>query len=125
MQGSPIVRIAWVAAVGFFVILGAWPFFSPRSFYDALATFPPFNAHLLRDIGVFTMGVGASLLAAMRWKDGLVVALAGASAAGVLHVVSHIVDADQGGKPTDVPLLSVFAILLVVGTVVRAREVRG
>jgi hypothetical protein len=125
MTNSPIVRVAWVAAVGFFVVIGAWPFFAPRSFYDVLATFPPFNMHLMRDIGAMTLGVGGALLAAMRFKDGLLVALAGASTAGVFHVASHIIDADLGGKPTDVPLLSALAVLLIAGAVVRAREVRG
>ena len=124
MKGSPIVRVAWLGAVAFFVLLGAWPFVSPKSFYDIVATFPPFNAHLMRDIGVFTLGVGGALLAAVRWRDGLLVALAGASFASVLHVVSHIVDRDLGGKPTDVPLLSVFAVLLIAGTIARAKEVK-
>ena len=120
---SWVVRVAWLAGVVFFVVLGTWPFLSPHSFYDTLATFPPFNAHLMRDIGVFTMGVGAALLAALRWRDGMAVALVGAAAASVLHVVSHIVDSDKGGKATDIPLLSLLAILLIVGAVARIKEV--
>jgi uncharacterized protein YjeT (DUF2065 family) len=122
---SVYVRVAWVSGVLFFVVLGAWPFLSPHSFYDALATFPPFNAHLLRDIGVFSLGTGAALLVALKWRDGLLVALAGASAASVLHVISHIVDSDKGGKATDVPLLAVLAVVLVVGVVARAKEVKS
>jgi hypothetical protein len=125
MTKSPIVRLSWVAAMAFFVVVGAWSFLAPRSFFDALVAFPPFNAHLLRDVGAFTLGIGAAVLAAAKWRDGLLVALTGAAAGGVLHVVSHIVDSNKGGNPTDVPLLAGLALLLIAGTVVRAREVRG
>jgi hypothetical protein len=124
MTRSPLVRLAWVAAVGFFVILQAWAFLAPRSFFDALVAFPPYNGHLLRDVGAFSLGMGAALLAAAKWRDGLLVALTGAAAAGSLHVVSHIVDSDKGGKPTDIPLLAALAIFLVVGAFARAKEVR-
>jgi uncharacterized protein YjeT (DUF2065 family) len=125
MTRSLIVRLSWVAAVGFFVLLGGvWPFFAPRSFFDALVAFPPFNAHLLRDIGSFQLGIGAAMLAAWRWRDGLLVALTAAATAGAFHVVSHIVDSNKGGNPTDIPLLSVLAVLLVVGAFARAKEVR-
>jgi hypothetical protein len=65
------------------------------------------------------------LLAAIRWRDGLLIALVGASAASVLHVISHILDSDKGGKATDVPLLSLLAIALIVGAVARAKEVES
>ncbi|HYI44404.1 MAG TPA: hypothetical protein VE174_02930 [Actinomycetota bacterium] len=125
MTRSPLVRLSWVAAVGFFVVLGGvWPFLAPRSFFDALVAFPPFNAHLLRDIGSFQLGIGGALLAAAKWRDGLLVALTGAAVAGVFHVVSHIVDSNKGGNPTDIPLLALLAIFLVVGAFARAKEVR-
>ena len=120
---SRAVRVAWISGAVFFVVLGLWPFFSPHSFYDALATFPPFNAHLMRDIGVFTLGVGAALIAALRWRDGMTVALAAAAAASVLHVASHIIDSNKGGKLSDVGLLTVLAVVLVVGAVARIKEV--
>lgn len=124
MSKSPVVKIAWAGAVAFFVGTGAWAFLSPSSFFDKLATFEPFNAHFIRDLGVFTLGMGAALLAALRWRDGLLVVLVGASAAAVLHVLSHIIDSDLGGKATDVPLLSVFALLLLAGSVARAQELK-
>ena len=124
MKGSPLVKLASIGAVAFFVLIGLWSFFVPRSFFDALVAFPPFNAHLLRDIGAFNLGIGAAVLAALKWQDALAVALAGASTAAVLHVVSHIVDSDLGGKPTDVPLLGLLAVLLVAGTLARLKEVK-
>jgi hypothetical protein len=123
MTSSAMVRVSWVLAVGFFVVTGLWPLVSPDTFFDALVAFPPYNAHLMRDIGVFTLGPAGALLAAVRFKDTLLVALIGASTAAIAHVVSHIADSDKGGNPTDIPLLAVFAAILVVGTAVRMREV--
>jgi len=115
MTDSPAVRIAWLAGVLSFGVLGAWAFVSPRSFFDAFVAFPPYNAHLLRDIGVFQLGIGAALVAAVWSRDATFVALAGAAVAGVLHVIAHIVDSDLGGRSTDVPLLAVLAVVLIAG----------
>jgi di/tricarboxylate transporter len=98
---------------------------NPDTFFDALVAFPPYNAHPMRDIGVFTLGVAGALLAAVKFKDTMLVALIGASTAAIVHVVSHIVDSDKGGNPTDIPLLVVFAAILVAGTALRLREVRA
>lgn len=111
-------------AVAFFVATGLWPLVSPDTFFDALVAFPPYNAHLMRDIGVFTLGPAGALLAAVRFKDTLLIALIGASTAAIAHVVSHVVDSDKGGNPTDIPLLAVFAATLVGGTAGRMREVK-
>jgi hypothetical protein len=81
MPASRSVRVIWVLAVAFFVVTGLWPFVSPDTFFDALVAFPPYNAHLMRDIGVFTLGSAGALLAALRFKDALLVALIGASTA--------------------------------------------
>ena len=124
MTTSPLVRVTWVVATAFFVANGLWPLVSPGSFFDALVAFPPYNAHLMRDIGAFTLAQAGSLIALVRVKDALAVTLIGASTGSVAHVLSHIIDSDKGGNPTDVPLLAVFAALLIAGTALRLREVR-
>ena len=123
MTGSPVVKVGLAAGAIFFVGTGAWAFVSPRSFYDTLATYPPYHVHFLHDIGAFTIGIGAALLLALRFRDSLLVALGGATTASVFHAVAHAIDADRGGKSTDPWTLGAFALLLVVATVVRAREV--
>jgi hypothetical protein len=125
MTASGMVRASWVLAVAFFIVTGLWPLVSPDTFFDALVAFPPYNAHLMRDIGVFTLGPAGALLAAVRFKDTLLIALIGASTAAIAHVVSHVVDSDKGGNPTDIPLLAVLAAILVAGTAVRMREVKA
>jgi hypothetical protein len=125
MNASGMVRVSWVLAIAFFVVTGLWALVSPNTFFDALVAFPPYNTHLMRDIGVFTLGAAGALLTAVRFKDKLLVALIGASTAAIAHVISHVVDSDKGGNPTDIPLLAVFAAILVAGTAVRMREVKS
>ena len=112
--------IAFLGGV-FFVALGVWAFADPRSFYDNLAKFPPYNEHLFHDAGAFQIGIGATLLLALRWKDGLAVALGGGSVLAIAHAVSHFMDKDLGGKDTDPWFLSFIAALLVIGLVARRR----
>jgi len=123
MTRSNVVRAALATAIGFFVVIGAWAFASPKNFYDVLAEYPPLNAHFLRDVGAFNLGIGAGLLASLRWKDAVVASLGGASAASVMHAVSHIIDRDAGGKATDAPLLWLLAVVIVAGFVARLKEV--
>jgi hypothetical protein len=105
------------------VVLGAWALLAPRSFYDALAAFPPYNRHFLHDVGAFQLGIGAALLLALRWRDGLVVALGGYAVGAIAHTVSHLVDSGLGGRPAfDIPALTGLAALAVVALVLWARR---
>jgi hypothetical protein len=41
-----------VGAAGLLLVAtGLWAFAAPRSFFEVVATYPPFNEHLLHDIG--------------------------------------------------------------------------
>lgn len=105
---------------------GLWAFLSPRSFYDVLATFEPFNPHFLRDIGAAQIGVGTAGIVAALHPRPLVAGLAGLSAFQVVHVVSHVVDHDRGGNPAvDIPGLAVLALVTVAALVVELRSGRG
>jgi hypothetical protein len=118
-----VTVVAVLAAVGF-LILGAWAFLAPRSFYDNVATFEPYNLHLLHDLGAFQLAIGASLLAALLWTDGLTVALAGATVGAVVHDVSHFMDRDLGGRSSDPWVLGLLAALLLVALALRIRARR-
>ena len=109
--------VGWVGAF-FFLGSGLWAFLGPRSFFDQLATFEPYNRHFLHDVGSFSIGVGAVLALALvtRW-DALRVALVGAGVGAVFHVVSHAIDSDLGGKSTDIPGLALVAIALLAAAV--------
>ena len=122
MTGSILVRASWLAGVGFFVGLGLWEFVSPRSFYEVVAVYPPFNAHFLRDGGAFSMGIGAGLLAAPKIRDGLAVSLIATAAGSLFHALSHFIDADLGGRATDPWVLFLFALVVSAGAMSRVKE---
>lgn len=110
-----------------FVAVGGWAMADPRSFFDALAAFEPYNKHFIQDIGAFQIGLGAVLLlaAARERVDGLAVALLGVGVGSAFHAVSHVVGRDLGGTPeTDIPTFGILAVLLLVAGVIRARRPR-
>ena len=71
---------------------------SPESFYAEIATYPPFNRHFVHDIGVFQLGLGASVALALIFTDTLLVAVAGNTVAALAHFVSHFIDRELGGQ---------------------------
>ena len=106
----------FVALAGgvFFIAVGTWALLAPRSFFDTLATFEPYNAHFLRDVGAFQIGLGAVLLLASRRRDALFVALAGVGAGSLAHVAAHLIDRNAGGNPAlDIPLLAILTLALL------------
>ncbi len=120
-QSSTLVnrfpRIVAIVGGVIFAALGMWAMVEPRSFFDALARFEPYNRHFLQDIGAFQIGLGVVLLLASLpvRADGLAVALLGVGVGAALHTVSHIVGHDLGGTPeTDIPFSAVLSILLLV-----------
>jgi peptidoglycan/LPS O-acetylase OafA/YrhL len=119
MTISRLETIVLLLAGLFFLLPGIWAFAAPHSFYDQLATFPPYNRHLLHDIGAFQIGIGAALLLALRWSDARFVVLAGAAPGAIVHFVSHIIDHDLGGKDSDVFVFGALAVLLLIAAALR------
>jgi hypothetical protein len=70
---------------------GVWQYFAPRSFYigvPTVAAAPPFNAHLMSDIGGLNLAM-AVLLAAAAWlAEGSLIRVA--LAAYLVYSVSHL-----------------------------------
>jgi hypothetical protein len=98
---------------------------APEAFFEAVATFEPFNAHLIRDVGAFMVGLGAVLLlaAAKPAADALAVALCGVGVGAVAHTLSHVVDRDHGGTPAvDIPFWVVLSLLLLWAGAARWRD---
>jgi hypothetical protein len=109
-----------LAAGALFVALGLWAFFDPRSFFDNVVEFEPYNRHLIHDIGAFMTGLGAVLLLSLAWRgDAVLTALGGVSIGAVMHVVAHIRDRDLGGRDEAPYVLGAIAGLLVLTTLWR------
>jgi uncharacterized membrane protein len=117
-------RLVWTIVGVLITANGVWAFFAPQSFYDTLATYPPYNRHLFHDIGAFSIGLGFAFLLAMRWRNALTVAIAANAIAAVMHAISHIIDRDLGGKTSDPWLLSAIALALAIPAVRRLRGAR-
>lgn len=105
-----VTLLGGVAFVGF----GLWAYVSPASFFDALATFEPYNSHFLRDIGAFQVGLGAVLLLSLVPTSTATIVLGGTGIGAAFHAVGHVIDHDLGGSPaTDIPTFSLLAIALL------------
>lgn len=113
----------FTGVIGTFVALqGVWAFIDPRSFYDTLATFEPYHPHFLRDIGAAEIGVGVAALVSALHPRAVVAGLAGLTAFQVPHVVSHVIDVDNGGNPGfDIPALSLLAGLTAAALFIAVR----
>ena len=122
MKPIPIrVMQAAVAGLGLIsVAAGLWAMIDPRSFYSNAAPFPPYNAHLVHDIGAFQIGLGACLWSGLMLQDALLAVLAGNTVAGLAHFVAHVADRADGGHASDPYLFGVLALVLIVLTAARA-----
>ena len=127
--GSPRAR-GWLRA-GLTVlalitlIVGAWQYFAPRSFYTGVPTVaadPPFNEHLMTDVGGLGLALAVVLGAAAVTMDRLLVRVALAaylvySVSHLLFHVTHLTGLSAGGTAflvTSLTLLPVFALALLI-----------
>jgi uncharacterized protein YjeT (DUF2065 family) len=123
--GERFVKIVAFAVCILFVLPGLWAFVAPQSFFSAVATFEPYNAHFIRDLGAFQVGFGAVLLLAVVVRDALLASLVAVGVGAVLHLLAHFIDHDLGGNPeVDIPVFALMAVLLVAAAIVRAVALR-
>ena len=111
-----------------FGAFGAWGMIDPRSFFERVARFEPYNQHFLQDIGAFQIGLGAVLLLA-AWRplgDVLALSLAGVGIGALLHALSHVIGRELGGTPaTDIPLFATLAVALLAAGALRWAQSRA
>ena len=107
----------------FYVLTGAWSFLYPANFYSSVASFSPYNLHLLHDVGAFQIGLGAVLVTAMLSAKGLVPALVGVLVGSLLHLAAHLLDIRLGGHPTtDLAVLTLIVVVLAIALYVELRR---
>lgn len=89
---------------------------APREFYDGLGTFPPFNAHYVRDLSTFYLALGAALVIAAGRRSWQVPLLTLTLLQYALHVVNHVIDIGDPEPAWKGPVTAVF--LAAVGALV-------
>lgn len=126
MYWTSPARVIALAIGAFYILVGLWAFFDPASFYSLVATFQPFNAHLLHDAGAFQVGLGLALLLTAVLGHGLRPALFAVLAASLLHLVAHIEDVRLGGHPaTDFTVLGLLCLALAAALILDTRSPKG
>jgi uncharacterized membrane protein len=99
----------------FYVASGLWALVDPAGFAGSVATFSPFNRHLLHDTGAFSIGLGLALIIPAWISEGLRTASLAVLGASLLHLWAHISDRALGGRPaTDIPFLALICLALAV-----------
>ncbi|MFN8132765.1 MAG: hypothetical protein U0R70_14560 [Solirubrobacteraceae bacterium] len=81
----------WLFA-GLNLALAVWMAADPRSFYDTIADFGPYNPHDLRDVATWQAAAGLALAGAARWPAWRVPVLAFVAVQSGLHTVNHLAD---------------------------------
>jgi PPOX class probable F420-dependent enzyme len=118
-RGVPVV----LALVGLgMAVAGLWCLVAPGSFADAVG-FPGTEVHFVHDAGAFQLGLGATLLLAVWWRDAPALALAGFFAANTTHAVNHALDADVGGHTWETAALAAGSVVIAAALVLRLREI--
>ncbi|MEU6264025.1 hypothetical protein [Saccharopolyspora shandongensis] len=111
-----------VLGAAMMMIIGAWCRFAPASFAQ-WANWPN-HEHFLHDAGVFQIGIGLMMLAALWWRDVLAVVLAGFVFTTILHAINHLLDTG-GGQPSDAWSLLAIAAIAAVALAARMRSLRS
>ena len=116
-----VVSVIGILSGGWMLAVGLWALVLPESFADFI-DFPPYNEHLLHDVGAFQIGIGVSVLVALLWSDAIAVALLGYVVAGAIHTVNHGVDLDLGGHNFDAWFIGLSTVLAAVAVLLRAHN---
>jgi hypothetical protein len=97
--------------------VGLMMLLAPGPFYEGLATFPPRNDHLVRDVATVYVALGVALVAAARrpaWRGPVLLV---AVVQYAIHTANHVYDI---GLPVEGWVGPVNAVLLGAGVVLLA-----
>lgn len=106
------MRVAVLLVGALHLATGALMLLAPRTFYDQVGTFPPFNAHYLRDLATWYVAFGVALLLAARRPAWRVPLLALVVLQYALHVVNHVIDVSDPSPAWKGPVTVVALVLI-------------
>jgi hypothetical protein len=86
------------------IVTGVWSAIDPRSFYDAVGPFAPYNSHYIRDAASAMQGsLGLAMAIAVVRRSWRVGVLGYAAIQFTFHSINHLVDiGDADPKSTGV-----------------------
>lgn len=113
--------IAVTAVAGLFSVSAAVGLLAEPAGFARLVNFP-YGVHYLHDAGAFQLGIGATMLLALVWRDALAVVLGGFLVGNTAHALAHLADRGLGGHPSDPWLLGVASLLAVAALALRLAE---
>ncbi|MGD9985748.1 MAG: hypothetical protein AB7S91_03025 [Pseudonocardia sp.] len=127
MTARVVLRVGLLFLAATQAFVGLWALPAPRSFYDGfpapghswVSALPPYNEHLVRDVGALSLALTVLLVAAAIWLDRRLVAITLVVFAvwTVPHVVFHSLHL-HGFSALDATLQTVgFAVEVVVALV--------
>ena len=123
---TDITGIALLVAAATQLLPGILATLSPAAFYDTIASYPPENSHVLRDVGSWQIPFGLLALAAWRRPALRAPVLVALAIQYGLHAISHGIDVNGSDPAWQGP---VTLALLVLGTAIFAvlaqREARS
>lgn len=86
------LRPALLGLGAYHLALGVLMVVAPRTFFDEIAAYPPYNDHFIRDISTFYLALGVVLMVAAARRAWQVPLLVLALVQYVLHVLNHVWD---------------------------------
>lgn len=130
------LRIGLIALTVSSGVTGAWALLAPRSFYDDfpggrrswVSALPPYNEHLVRDVGGLYLALTLVLLAAavIMERRLVIVALVAALLNAVPHFIFHVTHVDELSTGDQIAqtasLVFVMVVPMVLLPVAVARE---
>jgi PPOX class probable F420-dependent enzyme len=119
-RGAGAVTVITAMSGLFMTIVGVWALGWPRNF--ATAANYGFSEHFLHDAGAFQIGIGASLLLALIWRDAIATVLAAFLVANSIHAVNHAIDLGIGGHDSDPWLIGAVSVVVAVALLARVRQ---
>ncbi|GIF20105.1 hypothetical protein BJ973_001989 [Actinoplanes tereljensis] len=133
MKHATAIRVGLFTLAGLQTMVSVWQYFFPRSFYDDFPTVsldPPYNEHLLTDVGGLGLALTAMLYFAAVVLDRKVVlsAVLGYTIYAASHFAFHVRHfehfslRDALGVGTGLGLEVVLALALLAGTLVPPRR---
>ena len=135
MTRAHVVRAILLALAAAALYVGAWALFVPRSMFDSfpgfgrawLRTFPPYNEHLVRDVGGFNLMMAALFIwAAVTLDRRLVRAAALTSLLFALpHLIFHVFHLGgltAGDQVAQLGSLALAVVLPLVAVMLVGRE---